>query len=253
MFLAARSLLARLSARLASGERVLGTKGIAALFAFEFVVVLAGVLAAQGLQNWVREREMQQDLEATTAYYEGELADVHAGALMWQAALPCLTDRVELVMNQAAQGIAVDAELLRPLRLSRAWVEPLSQDMAGRLEREQGAVLTSAQAVIAEYGNRTADNAKAAQRLWSQLRRGSTAYGPPGPADFVAVRETGSELLALLDEIAIGSGSLIEVAAEIGVEPSDYALGERAHRPVRDCAELWARGSMIIPSEGGVS
>ncbi|MCJ8190245.1 hypothetical protein [Sphingomicrobium aestuariivivum] len=251
MFLAAHSLLRRLRSRISEGEHAMTTRGFGALFLFEFLVVLLGVLAAQGLAGWASERDRQEEMTASLAYYEGELADVHAGALMWQSALPCMTARVGTILERAAEERPLDPGMVEPLRLSRAWVAPVSQDMLGRFEREQGAMRTSAQAVIAEYGNRNADNAKEAQRLWSQLRRASSVYGEPGPADYAAVRETGSQLLAILDEIAIGSNGLVEVAEAIGVEPSDYALGDRANRPVRDCAELWAQGSMIIPEEGG--
>lgn len=73
-------------------------KRLAALFAFEFVVVLLGVLAAQVVQNWAREREVRRETLEARQRLERGYGDAIQFAAVWTAAMPCLRERVGEIM-----------------------------------------------------------------------------------------------------------------------------------------------------------
>lgn len=74
------------------------------LFLFEFVVVVVGVLAAQGLANWVSTRAEREagrrlfaDAVESARYFDQTLA-------FWQQFGPCLRTHVASISRAAAAG-----------------------------------------------------------------------------------------------------------------------------------------------------
>lgn len=69
------------------------------LFLFEFVVVVAGVLVAQGLATYVQDRSELARMEAERSRIRVEFADAYSVFQTWHAAIPCLDQRMTEVMN----------------------------------------------------------------------------------------------------------------------------------------------------------
>ncbi|MCM8558119.1 hypothetical protein [Sphingomicrobium sediminis] len=88
MFAAIRQKLTGAWKRLREGS-------LAKLFVFEFIVVLLGVLAAQWVADWARERDAMATMEEARARADLELADAGAVANIWQLVAPCIHDDLE--------------------------------------------------------------------------------------------------------------------------------------------------------------
>ena len=116
------------SSRLALDERKLRrARRLAALFLFEFVVVVLGVLAAQMLQEYFADARAQREVAATVERARREAAGFRATSEYWLAAAPCLDRRMDELMRAAAGG--VDRPELHgprprmPLSASTPWSE----------------------------------------------------------------------------------------------------------------------------------
>jgi len=71
------------------------------LFLFEFVVVVAGVLTAQALANWVADRAEMRAVNEEDKRVRYEIGRARQVARVWAAATPCLVQRVERVAREA--------------------------------------------------------------------------------------------------------------------------------------------------------
>jgi hypothetical protein len=94
------------------------------LFLFEFLVVVAGVLTAQALANWVADRAEQRAVSAEDNRVRYEIGRTRQVARIWSAAAPCLIERVERVARQASRSDRQDPNELRVPRFIGYTVEP---------------------------------------------------------------------------------------------------------------------------------
>ena len=69
-------------------------KVTARLFAFELLVVVAGVLIAQALADIVQDRAEFAKMQSERSRVRYELTSVHNAFRSWEAALPCLNQRM---------------------------------------------------------------------------------------------------------------------------------------------------------------
>src|SRR5690349_19930070 len=83
------------------------------LFLFEFVVVVAGVLTAQGLASWVTNRAEQRSVSEENERVRYEIGRTRQVARVSSAASPCLIERVEQIARQASANGPVDAAELK--------------------------------------------------------------------------------------------------------------------------------------------
>jgi hypothetical protein len=80
------------------------------LFLFEFVVVLLGVLAAQGLQSWIAGRSEQREGRALLAKAIEVTANVNRNVNYWQRHGQCLRDHVDLIARNAVAGQSMSSD-----------------------------------------------------------------------------------------------------------------------------------------------
>lgn len=80
------------------------------LFLFEFVVVVLGVLAAQGLANWVQQRGERDEGERLLASTMGDLRTFQQILNYWGQFGPCLRQHVADLGRVAAAGGSVPIE-----------------------------------------------------------------------------------------------------------------------------------------------
>ena len=77
---------------------------LSGLFLFEFVVVVAGVLVAQMLQEYFAGVRAQREVSATVERARQEAAGFRATSEYWLAAAPCLERKMDALMRMAAEG-----------------------------------------------------------------------------------------------------------------------------------------------------
>lgn len=250
MFKAVRDRIFGVGHRIAASWRELRAKGMVTLFLFEFSVVLLGVLAAQGLANWFRERDARQRMTNVVAQLDRDVASAHHYALIWNAAIPCLRDRVTEVMQSAATGTnRPTASGDRPL----FWItsaEPVSEEVRLAMHQELReedvlSYLDTVERVIAMRGLST-DLANE----WEQFVRIDPAFGPVSQGDRDAVREAGGRMRSILRTMQINSGNMIEIATSLGIKAEQVADLTEPRRPARGCSEVWQYGAIAIPIDG---
>jgi len=104
-------------------------KVTARLFVFEFVVVVAGVLTAQALANWVATRAQDRVIQEENDRVRYEIGRASQNARIWAVAAPCLEQRVDAIIRTASGDRELaQGELTAPQFMGYT-VEPLPEDM----------------------------------------------------------------------------------------------------------------------------
>lgn len=217
-------------------------KVTARLFAFEFVVVVAGVLTAQALANWASDRAEARAVGEEDKRIQYEIGRASQTAQLWQAAVPCLTARVEDVARKAATGAPVESAELKVPRFIGYTVEPFPPDMNRELHDRLGNDRVDNYAVVATATDSLVSSYRDVRRQWDSFALLDPALGPPSAADRTAVRNAAIQVRSQLDLIRASTGMIRTTAGRLGIPPitSDAEFGSVT--PVSDCAEIWTTG-----------
>lgn len=246
MFKAVRDTFLGLGQRLAQSWRAMRPRRLAGLFLFEFAVVLLGVLAAQGLQTWSRERELDAYSTEAIARYEIELETGLETAFIWRAALPCMRDRVDTIMRQAGEQPMSADMLLRP-GLWSSRVTPLSEEIEIRYRSatDQGRVAKFKDA--ATHVNRIDRLGDEIAGDWQQFLRIDPDRGQVRESDIAAVRDAAARIHSNLSSIGVSVDYLVTELLPYGLEPI-VSLEDGVRRlPLRDCADFDRYGAIHRP------
>ena len=163
-------------------------KPTARLFLFEFVVVMIGVLAAQGLQSWLAgrsdDREGKALLAEATAYGEGVDRIVN----YWGRHGQCLRKHVDGIARNAAAGRPMTAEEIgRPGLPSLRLIE-LSEADRRKIERVADGNRIRGLAWVRSIGETINLYSADIAEQWANFRLIDGAIGPPSPEDRARVR-----------------------------------------------------------------
>jgi hypothetical protein len=165
-----------------------GGKSTLRLFLFEFLVVMAGVLAAQWLQQRQQELALRGEARDLLANSQRIHEDIIARSLHWHRYGPCVMARAEEIARAAGDGRTLTrAEIGRPAlpstdivnwppALVRAAIDLVgSRKMADYQDLEANAVIS--------------DNVTdRISRDWATFNLLDPAYGKPSAQDFANVR-----------------------------------------------------------------
>lgn len=225
---------------------------LAGLFAFEFIVVVLGVLTAQAVQSWAQQRERYQRAEEERLRLEQGFVESQDMARVWRAALPCLRERVGEIMRVASSENVLPPGMAQRPKLVQNFYPAASPEMerliAERIGPRNAGVLTDVQGRFATIQSAAEDM----RRQWEVFRLLDPEYGPTIPADRAAARLAGASILTAMRTIEVALDS-VEQQKEM-VEAKDRTPLDRAFDvfPVRNCAELWRNGTayrMLGPGE----
>jgi len=230
--------------KLADGWVKLKQENLFHLFLFEFVVVMLGVLAAQGLANWVADRQQIREVEAEKARLDQRVVGARSSADKWLAAIPCLDSKLAEIMVAAAEGTTPDTRALQrpvfwgtqPPHMTEE-MEVLLRDQYGQDRVDLYLSMIRALTNSENFTARIADE-------WSRLSRLDPANGPVGEADRIAARDAASILRSQLRSLSIAGQNIVSRTDQFGIraEPSD-------RRPARNCEEIWVTSNIGIPVE----
>lgn len=213
----------------------------ARLFAFEFVVVMAGVLAAQWVAAWADEQAALQEIELANSRIEKELSHNLGKAKIWTAALPCLRVRMESIMHLGP------AEAIEPNSSVRPRLEPF---LSIELNDEQAGYFR------ARYGDERADRLREMQmnlenaqaniepiiHLWGRIILADPARGQVSESDRDQARMAAADILAELRGIEIVMAEFSQRARAWDIQPTYARIG----RPAERCEEIWANDAIAI-------
>jgi hypothetical protein len=217
-------------------------KVTARLFLFEFLVVVAGVLTAQALANWVADRAEQRAVSEEDKRVRYEIGRTRQVARLWTAATPCLVERVEEVARQASSGHALDPNQLKVPRFIGYTVEPFSPDMNREFHDRLGNERVDNYAVVSSASVTLVNSYRDLRRGWDRFALLDPALGPTSAADRATVRDVAVQLRSQLDLIRASAEMIESTAAGLGIPPltSDADFG--AVMPVTSCTEIWRSG-----------
>ena len=212
------------------------------LFAFEFVVVMAGVLAAQGLANMVENRAAQGRLDASLERIKRDVGYNMATARVWRQAAPCLEQRMQRIMRSTSAGAQLNPEAWRRPSIRMGYFDPLSES-ADLLLRERGQdqladTIQQFESSVEVMSARLVEIAE----LWSAFELLDPANGMVLREDRITARHNASAISANLKGVDSGANSILGFGGALGAKPI-FDPGERLPH---DCAEIWSSGQTMI-------
>jgi hypothetical protein len=188
------------------------------LFAFEFVVVVAGVLAAQGLQSWAAERSQRSSGELLLTGARQNVQSFGSSLAFWTSSGPCLRAHVRRIAAVASSGgTLTQREIGRPALPAvpvTSWTEE---------GRERALRVVSAIEFARYIGvNATAQNVNEAEqeigREWAALRLIDPALGAPLAEDRSRVRQAAAAIDSRIGYILYTREQTGRLAAQLGIE-----------------------------------
>ena len=219
-----------------------GGKVTAQLFLFEFLVVVAGVLTAQGLANWVADRAEQRAVNEEDKRVRYEIGRTRQVARIWAAATPCLVDRVETIARLASSSDPLDpGELKVPLFIGYI-VEPYSSDMMREFHDRFGSERIDNYAVVTSSSGALLNTYRDVRRGWARFALLDPAFGPPSAADRATVRDVAIQVRSQLDLIGTLAEMIESTAARLEIPPLTSDADYGAVGPVSNCHEIWRSG-----------
>lgn len=222
----------------------------ARLFLFEFLVVVAGVLTAQGLADRVADRAEQRAVNDEDKRVRYEIGRSRQVARIWYTAAPCLVERVERVARQASTSRTVDPDELRVPRFIGYTVEPFSPDMNREFHDRLGNERVDNYAVVMAGSVTLVDAYRDVRRGWDRFALLDPALGPSSAADRATVRDVAVQLRSQLELIRTSAEMIDSTAAGLGIPPLTSGADFGAVMPVTDCDEIWRTGRIWRQAEG---
>lgn len=212
------------------------------MFLFEFLVVVAGILTAQALANWVAGRAEQRAVNEEDKRVRYEIGRARQVARVWSAATPCLVERVERVARQASRGDPLDPDELKVPRFIGYTVEPFSPDMNREFHERLGNERVDNYAVVTSASVTLVNTYRDVRRGWDRFALLDPALGPSSALDRATVRDVAVQLRSQLDLIRSSAEMIESTAARLDILPlkSDADFG--AVGPVTECSEIWRTG-----------
>ena len=217
-------------------------KVTARLFLFELFVVIAGVLIAQELANWVAKEKSDEEMAEARARFVHEQSANLAVAASWRAAIPCLDQRMREVMRTVSTGTLDVALADRP-----EFADFVVSDIDPSVEL----------GMRGRYGNSAADQFKAMQRSvsfaasnigtivhsWGRLSLADSRLGSVSESDRTVVRTAAADIRAELRGLAFAIGDFTASAerAGLGLPPG------RGYGPAKRCDQIWRSGRIDPP------
>ena len=218
-------------------------KVTARLFLFELVVVTLGVMLAQGLSDWNSNRSIQRQVEEERARLDFEVGRSYQAALVWKAAIPCLRDRVDLMLRAVSTDATLQPADTEFPRSGAYSVEVISGDMARPFRDRYGSERTDIYALAINTGEAIDATVADIRSEWAKFELLGTDVGALNDADRATLRSAGVRIRWLLRLLADRQVRIEEIAQQLGIKPigSGKALAI-PDVPIRQCAEIWRNG-----------
>lgn len=212
------------------------------LFAFEFVVVMFGVLAVQAVSDWAQRKEAHRRLDLALERVRRDAGYNMAAAFVWRQAAPCLTERMTRIMQSAARDESVSATALQRPRMRFNYFEPLSESDDLLLRNRGGDQLADSIQQLDSSVGVMAQRLRDIADRWTAFDLLDPANGPVMREDRVEARHNASVIRTNLAGVAISAASVVEFGKTVGAK----AIFDQGERLPRDCAEIWSTGQTMI-------
>jgi len=217
-------------------------KHVAGLFAFELTVVMIGVFAAQQVSNWAEKRAALKQVEGLYRDLYHSFEGYRAIAAANRVAIPCLDERVDLILQLANGERDVDPDMLSsatPMGMGPDQISPENE----QLLRERYGDSTADKIGSVQFNLKTAERSGSEiEQSWFEFQRLNPRHGPVSDADRSAVRATAVQIKGSLFALRKSSDTLLRLMAKLDVPHRRNV----SIRPVTTCAQMWQSGKGYV-------
>lgn len=218
---------------------------LAGLFGFEFLVVVLGVLTAQAVADWSDDRVAKRKMLASKTRADAQIAAMAATSIAWQRAIPCVDNRMVMIMRSASTGSQIDpAVLARPVVRSETY-SGLSDENLLQLGEQFGPATAEGYATLASNDERARQRVSSLATAWQSLSIASPETGAVSASDRQEAQIVASRIRSDLRSLRQAQVNISNRARDLGISPR---LGPKLRIP-RNCAELWKQNSVVFDPE----
>lgn len=191
---------------------------LAGLFAFEFVVVVLGVLAAQSVQEYASDRRDRSDMLAQRAHADFQIADLRSTSEYWLKLAPCLSSQLDRIIDAAAAGAApAEADIATPAYLwSR--LSPWGEKSLSTLRRSEGEQVAAHYLSLVEIATVETDLISRVASEWPAFTLAGRSQGPTDIADQAAVRLAAARVQGHLGRIVSNAQGVVRRSSELRIK-----------------------------------
>jgi hypothetical protein len=211
------------------------------LFAFEFLVVVAGVLVAQALANYAQDRAAVAQMEAERSRVRYELQTVHSMFRSWNVAVPCLNDRMTEVMSGKPLS---SQDLHRPSMPTPNFAPPDSFTL-NLIAQHYGVAEKNRLKSVADNVITHAARDDLIVTAWGRLMLVDPANGAISEADRQQARIAAAEIKGYLRSMEVITRYGLETLAKLKVQARNN--DEPGTGPAKTCAAIWKSGRIDPP------
>jgi hypothetical protein len=212
------------------------------LFLFEFTVVVAGVLAAQGLASWVGSRAEDRAVDEEHARMLYEIGRTRQNARIWLAAAPCLEQRVDSIVRKAATDAVFTSDELALPQFIGYTVEGLSPDMYRQFRDRFGADRVDDYTATGSAADAVFTAYREVLRGWDRFALVDPAMGQPSTADRATVRDVALQVRSQIRRLRIQAREVERISDRLGIAPLTENSTTGVAVPVTNCVEIWQTG-----------
>lgn len=189
----------------------------ARLFVFELTVVMIGVLAAQQISNWAQRHYAVSQVEGLHDDLFHNFEIYRRIALTHRAAVACLDQQVDLILDEAATSQPFSPSLLKSVDLMSMGPDPMPPDSEQSLRDRYGDSVAGKIGSM-EFNLRiNEDNNNAIDKEWYQFERVDPRHGPISAADRAAVRESAARIKGYLANLRASADLIVVLTGMLGV------------------------------------
>ena len=219
-------------------------KVTARLFAFEFIVVVTGVLVAQALASWAQNRAALIAMEEARYRAEIEISDNMNAAKIYLVAIPCFEDRMREVMRKSSKG-PIDSQLAVRPSLKSSGLSQIADQSALLLRKENGGQWSNMFDSLARNVSDLEVRSSKAAEEWGKISLADPDNGDVSMGDRLAAREAAANILAYLRGMRINANNILQLGSKLGLEPR--SLNEPEYGPAKTCSAIWGSGRSDPP------
>jgi hypothetical protein len=213
----------------------------ARVFLFEFVVVVLGVLVAQWVADWTKQRADLALLEQSKSRLEDQGSSAMANAEAWLVAIPCLDRQVSDIMRAAGSDRPLDPGILERPGFRIPIVGPIPAESELLLIDRYGSQRAQLYGSIKVRVDHIATLSNRVAEQWMGLSILDTSFGIVRDGDRVNARALASQIRSQLRSIQIASAGLLDEGGQLGLKSKDI---DGRRRP-RNCADIRESGTIM--------
>ena len=211
------------------------------LFLFEFVVVVAGVLVAQAVADWARQRSDVAAMERAKVRLDRDIRIGRATVESWLIAMPCLEAQLDEVMRVAGGNAQIDPVVLERPAFRSMNVERLTSESGLLLIDRYGSDKAQLYTTLQDRAARITVLANHAAERWMNLTVLDPRYGTVREGDRVNARAAASDIKSALLSLAIGSRGFLDESNRLGLT----TMVDEGRRMPRGCDDIRASGALM--------